>query len=301
MDIAMIGLGKMGNNMSVRLLNDKHRVVVFDLNKDVVKELAGKGAVAADDLADVVKKLNGPGPKVIWLMLPGQGPIEKSLEVLVPLLAKGDVIIDGGNSKFTMAQERSKRLAEKGIGYLDAGTSGGLWGLKFGYCLMVGGDKESFAKAEPIIKTLAPPNGYHHCGASGSGHFTKMVHNGIEYGMMQAYAEGFELLSKSGFDLDLAKIADLWGQGSVVRSWLLELLADALKADPKLEHVKGYVEDTGEGRWTVEQAIEKAVPMPVITEALFARFRSRQNEDTAFGSKINAALRNQFGGHAIKK
>jgi 6-phosphogluconate dehydrogenase len=301
MDIAMIGLGKMGNNMSVRLLNDKHRVVVFDLNKDVVKELAGKGAVAADDLADVVKKLNGPGPKVIWLMLPGQGPIEKSLEVLVPLLAKGDVIIDGGNSKFTMAQERSKRLAEKGIGYLDAGTSGGLWGLKFGYCLMVGGDKESFAKAEPIIKTLAPPNGYHHCGASGSGHFTKMVHNGIEYGMMQAYAEGFELLSKSGFDLDLAKIADLWGQGSVVRSWLLELLTDALKADPKLEHVKGYVEDTGEGRWTVEQAIEKAVPMPVITEALFARFRSRQNEDTAFGSKINAALRNQFGGHAIKK
>jgi 6-phosphogluconate dehydrogenase len=298
MDIAMIGLGKMGNNMSVRLLEGKHRVVVFDVNKDVVAEVAGKGAVAATSLQDAVAKL--PSPRVIWLMLPGQF-VEGTLTTLTPLLAKGDVLIDGGNSKFTLAQERSKRLAEKGIHYLDAGTSGGLWGLKFGYCLMVGGNAEGFKIAEPAIRTLAPPNGYLYCGASGSGHFTKMVHNGIEYGMMQAYAEGFELLEKSGFDLDLPKVADLWGQGSVVRSWLLELLADALKKDPKLANIKGWADDTGEGRWTVEQAIEKAVPMPVITEALFARFRSRQDVDTAFGSKVIAALRNEFGGHAVKK
>jgi 6-phosphogluconate dehydrogenase len=299
MDLAMIGLGKMGNNMTVRLLNDHHRVVAFDLNKDVVQELEGKGAVAAADLKDVITKL--PSPKIVWLMLPSQGAIEKTLEAVVPLMSKGDILIDGGNSKFTLAQERSKRLHETGIAFLDAGTSGGLWGLQFGYCLMVGGDREAFLKAEPIFKSLAPPNGYLHCGASGSGHYTKMVHNGIEYGMMQAYAEGFELLQKSGFELPLEKVADLWGQGSVVRSWLLELLADALKKDPKLAGIKGYAEDTGEGRWTVEQAIEKAVPMPVITEALFARFRSRQNEDTAFGSKIVAALRNEFGGHAVKK
>ena len=299
MDIAMIGLGKMGNNMSVRLLNDKHRVVVFDLNKDVVKELAGKGAVAADDLADVVKKLNGSGPKVIWLMLPGQGPIEKSLEVLVPLLAKGDVIIDGGNSKFTMAQERSKRLAEKGIGYLDAGTSGGIWGLKNGYCLMVGGEKEAFAKAEPVMKTLAPPNGYHHCGPSGSGHFTKMVHNGIEYGMMQAYGEGFELLHASEFQLDLHKVAQVWNQGSVVRSWLLELAERAFEAEGSdLAHIKGYVADSGEGRWTIQEAIAHDVPMTVLAHSLFARFTSRQED--SYAMKVAAALRNQFGGHEVK-
>jgi 6-phosphogluconate dehydrogenase len=289
----------MGNNMSVRLMNDKHRVVVFDLNQEVVKELVGKGAVTGSDLKDVVSKL--PSPKVVWLMLPGQGPIESTLATIVPLMSKGDVIIDGGNSKYTLAQERSKRLADKGIAFLDAGTSGGLWGLKFGYCLMVGGDAEAFKKTESIFKTLAPPNGYLYCGASGSGHFTKMVHNGIEYGMMQAYAEGFELLQKSGFNLDLPKVADLWGQGSVVRSWLLELLTDAFKKDPKLEGIKGWADDTGEGRWTVEAAIEHAVPMPVITESLFARFRSRQDQDTAFGSKIIAALRNEFGGHAVKK
>jgi 6-phosphogluconate dehydrogenase len=298
MDIAMIGLGRMGFNMSLRLLEGKHRVVVFDVNAQAVKDLAAKGAVAASDLKDAVSKL--PSPKVVWLMLPGQF-VQPSIDTLSTVLGKGDVLIDGGNSKFTDAQARSKKLAEAGIAYLDAGTSGGLWGLKFGYCLMVGGDAAAFKIAEPAIKTLAPENGYHYCGASGSGHFTKMVHNGIEYGMMQAYAEGFELMQKSGFDLDLAKIADLWGQGSVVRSWLLELLADALKKDPKLNGVKGWADDTGEGRWTVEQAIEKAVPMPVITEALFARFRSRQDVDTAFGSKIIAALRNEFGGHAIKK
>lgn len=301
MDIAMVGLGRMGFNMSLRLLGGGHRVVVFDLNRKAVDDLAAKGAVPAADLADVAKKLGTNGPRAIWMMLPGQDPIDASIAALLPHLTAGDVLIDGGNSKFTLAQARSKALLEKGIHFLDAGTSGGVWGLQNGYCLMVGGDPKAFATVESAVKTLAPVDGYLHTGASGSGHFTKMVHNGIEYGLMQAYAEGFELMSKSGFDTNLAGVADLWGKGSVVRSWLLELLANALHEDPKLENVKGYVEDTGEGRWTVEQAIEKAVPMPVITEALFARFRSRQNEDTAFGSKINAALRKQFGGHAIKK
>ena len=298
MDIAMIGLGRMGFNMSQRLLEGKHRVVVYDVNAQAVKDLAAKGAVAATDLKDAVGKLSSP--KVVWMMLPGQF-VQPTIDTLTPLLSKGDVLIDGGNSKFTEDQARSKKLAEAGIHYLDAGTSGGLWGLKYGYCLLVGGDAQAFKVAEPAIKTLAPEKGYLYCGASGSGHFTKMVHNGIEYGMMQAYAEGFELLEKSGFNLDLPKVADLWGQGSVVRSWLLELLTDALKKDPKLTGIKGWADDTGEGRWTVEQAIEKAVPMPVITEALFARFRSRQDVDTAFGSKIIAALRNEFGGHAVKK
>jgi 6-phosphogluconate dehydrogenase len=299
MDVAMVGLGRMGHNMSLRLLKDGHRVVAFDLNREAVAGLAAQGAVGATDLAQLAGSLGKP--KVVWMMLPSQGAIEKTLDALVPLLSPGDLLIDGGNSKFTLAQERSRRLAEKGIAFLDAGTSGGVWGLQYGYCLMVGGDAAAFRTAEPLFKSLAPPNGYLHCGASGSGHYTKMVHNGIEYGMMQAYAEGFELLGKSGFELPLEKVADLWGQGSVVRSWLLELLAAALKKDPRLEGIKGYAEDTGEGRWTVEQAIEKAVPMPVITEALFARFRSRQNEDTALGSKIVAALRNEFGGHAVKK
>jgi len=298
MDIAMIGLGKMGFNMSLRLLQGKHRVVVYDVNAKTVAELAEKGAVGATDLKDLVSKL--PSPKVVWMMLPNQF-VDATIDQVAPLLAKGDVLIDGGNSKFTHDQERSKKLAEAGIHYLDAGTSGGVWGLQVGYCLMVGGDEAGFKLAEPAVKTLAPERGYLYCGASGSGHFTKMVHNGIEYGMMQAYAEGFELLEKSGFDLDLSKVADLWGQGSVIRSWLLELMVDAFKKDPHLEKIKGWADDTGEGRWTVEQAIEKAVPMPVITEALFARFRSRQNQDNAFGSKVIAALRNEFGGHAVKK
>jgi len=298
MDIAMIGLGRMGFNMSVRLMQGGHRVVAYDVNPDTVKEIAAKGAVGASSLEDAVSKL--PSPKVVWMMIPNQF-VEGTLDKLAPLLGKGDVLIDGGNSKFTLDQARSARVAERGISYLDAGTSGGVWGLTVGYCLMVGGDPEAFKIAEPALKTLAPPNGYLYCGKSGAGHYTKMVHNGIEYGMMQAYAEGFHLLEKSGFDLDLAKVADLWGQGSVIRSWLLELMVDAFKKDPHLEKITGWSDDTGEGRWTVEQAIEKAVPMPVITEALFARFRSRENQDNAFGNKVIAALRNEFGGHAVKK
>ena len=233
-------------------------------------------------------------------MLPYGDATQAAIDELTPLLDEGDILIDGGNSPFQHDIERGAQLQAKGIRYLDAGTSGGVWGLEVGYCLMVGGDKSAFEHIEPLLKTLAPPgHGYEYCGGHGSGHFVKMVHNGIEYGMMQAYAEGFELLEATEWDLDLASIADLWNQGSVVRSWLLELAADAFKKDPGLEHITGYVEDTGEGRWTVEQAIAHSVPMPAISAALFTRFRSRQAD--TFSGKVLAALRNEFGGHAVKE
>jgi 6-phosphogluconate dehydrogenase len=232
-------------------------------------------------------------------MLPYGAATQAAIDELVPLLEPGDVLVDGGNSPFQLDIERGAALAEHGIRYLDAGTSGGVWGLEVGYCLMVGGERSAYDHVEPLLRTLAPPgHGYDYTGGHGSGHFVKMVHNGIEYGMMQAYAEGFELLEATEWDLDMAKIADLWNQGSVVRSWLLELAADAFRKDPGLEHITGYVEDTGEGRWTVEQAIQHSVPMPVIAASLFARFRSRQ-QDT-FSGKVLAALRNEFGGHAVK-
>jgi 6-phosphogluconate dehydrogenase len=298
MEVAMVGLGRMGGNMARRLLRGGHRVVVWNRTYAKAEELGAEGAEPVAQLTDVVKALSAP--RAIWIMLPYGDATQAAIDELTPLLDEGDILIDGGNSPFQHDIERGAQLQAKGIRYLDAGTSGGVWGLEVGYCLMVGGDKSAFEHLEPLLATLAPPgHGYEYCGGHGSGHFVKMVHNGIEYGMMQAYAEGFELLEATEWDLDLASIADLWNQGSVVRSWLLELAADALKKDPGLEHITGYVEDTGEGRWTVEQAIAHSVPMPAISAALFTRFRSRQAD--TFSGKVLAALRNEFGGHAVKE
>jgi 6-phosphogluconate dehydrogenase len=273
-------------------------VVVWNRTYAKAEELGAEGAEPVRTLSDVVAAL--PQPRVIWLMLPYGDATQAAIDELVPLLAEGDILVDGGNSPFQLDVERGAALAAKNIRYLDAGTSGGVWGLEVGYCLMVGGERSAFEHIEPLLRTLAPPgHGYEYCGGHGSGHFVKMVHNGIEYGMMQAYAEGFELLEATEWDLDLASIADLWNQGSVVRSWLLELAADAFKKDPGLEKITGFVDDTGEGRWTVEQAIAHSVPMPAITSALFMRFRSRQAD--TFSGKVLAALRNEFGGHAVKE
>jgi 6-phosphogluconate dehydrogenase len=296
MKIGMVGLGKMGGNMTERLLLGKHEVVVFDRSAESVQNATKKGAAASSGLSDMVGKL--PERKIVWLMVPSGKPVDENIAELVKVLKKGDIIIDGGNSNWRETQKRGLELAGKGIHYIDCGTSGGIWGLKNGYCLMYGGDKDACAYLEPIFKTLAPPNGYHYCGTSGAGHFTKMVHNGIEYGMMQAYAEGFEIMQKSPFNLNLGAVSKLWMQGSVVRSWLLELMVTAFESDPKLEAIKGYVEDSGEGRWTIQTAIDFDVPAPVITASLFERFHSRQSE--SFAAKCLAALRNQFGGHAVK-
>jgi 6-phosphogluconate dehydrogenase len=298
MDVAMVGLGRMGANMARRLLRGGHRVVVWNRTFAKAEELGAEGAEPVRELADVVAALEAP--RAIWIMLPYGDVTQAAIDELTPLLDEGDVLIDGGNSPFQHDIERGAQLQAKGIRYLDAGTSGGVWGLEVGYCLMVGGDRSAFDHVEPLLATLAPPgHGYEYCGGHGSGHFVKMVHNGVEYGMMQAYAEGFELLHATEWDLDLASIADLWNHASVVRSWLLELAADAFEKDPGLEQITGYVDDTGEGRWTVEQAIAHSVPMPAIASALFMRFRSRQ--DDTFSGKVLAALRNEFGGHAVKE
>jgi 6-phosphogluconate dehydrogenase len=296
MRLAMIGLGKMGYNMTLRLLQGGHEVVAVDRNLDVARELAGKGAVFAESIADAVGKMQGP--RVAWVMVPAQ-VTDAVINELGERLSKGDVLIDGGNSNWHDSRARAEKLAAKGIQWCDAGTSGGVWGLKNGYCLMVGGAPEAVKICEPIFKTLAPENGYAHVGAAGAGHYVKMVHNGIEYGLMQAYAEGFEIMKTSPYGLDLHNIASIWGQGSVVRSWLLELLTDALAKDAELKSLKGWVEDSGEGRWTVQASIDQNVPAPVITLSLLTRFRSRQEE--SYGAKILAALRNEFGGHAVKK
>ena len=297
MELGFVGLGKMGMNMVTRLQRDKHRVVVYDRTADLVKQAEGVGCVGATSLADLVSKLTAP--KAVWIMVPSGQPTEDTVQAVAALLKPGDTIIDGGNTKFHDDVRRAAELKAKGMHYVDAGTSGGVWGLKIGYCLMVGGDKEPVKRLEPIFTTLAPENGWAHMGSYGAGHYVKMVHNGIEYSMMQGYAEGFELMAKSTYNLDLAKIADLWMHGSVVRSWLLELAADALAQDPRLEQLKGYVQDSGEGRWMVLDAIEKDVAVPTLTAALFTRFRSRQ-QDT-FAEKMLAALRNAFGGHAVRR
>jgi 6-phosphogluconate dehydrogenase len=296
MRLAMIGLGKMGYNMTLRLVQGGHEVVAIDRNVDVARELGSKGAIFAESVASGVAKLTGP--RVAWVMVPDK-VTDPVIDELAGLLSKGDVVIDGGNSNWKDSRVRAEKLAAKGILFCDAGTSGGVWGLKNGYCLMVGGTPEAVQLCEPIFKTLAPANGYAHVGAPGAGHYTKMVHNGIEYGLMQAYAEGFEIMKTSPYGLDLHKIASIWGHGSVVRSWLLELLESALKDDTDLKGIRGYVEDSGEGRWTVQASIDQNVPAPVITLSLQTRFRSRQEE--SYGAKLLSALRNQFGGHAIKK
>ena len=296
MQLGMIGLGRMGGNMVRRLLQGGHQVVAYNRSPQPVQELEKLGATAAYSLKELVEKLTPP--RSVWVMVPAGKPTAEMVTALAALLTAGDTIIEGGNSHYQEDAARAAELKQKNIHYLDAGTSGGIWGLKVGYCLMVGGEREVFERHEPLFRTLAPENGYGYMGSHGAGHYVKMIHNGIEYGMMQAYAEGFELLYKSDFKLDLPAIAQLWMQGSVVRSWLLELAASALEKDPQLAQIEGYVEDSGEGRWTILDALEKDVPAPVITQSLFTRFRSRQEE--SFGEKLLAALRNEFGGHAVK-
>ncbi|HSL94594.1 MAG TPA: decarboxylating 6-phosphogluconate dehydrogenase [Thermoleophilia bacterium] len=298
MDVAMIGLGRMGANMARRLLRGGHRVVVYNRTFARAEELAAEGAEPVRELADVVAAL--APPRVVWLMLPHGETTQQAIDELAPRLEPGDILIDGGNAFFKEDIARGTALAERGLRYLDVGTSGGVWGLEVGYCMMVGGERSAFEHVEPLLRTLAPPgDGYGHMGGHGAGHVVKMVHNGVEYGMMQAYGEGFELLEAAPWDLDLGQIAALWNNGSVVRSWLLELAADAFAEDPQLEGIRGYVEDTGEGRWTVEQSIELGVPLPVIAMSLYLRFRSRQ--DDSFSARVLAALRQEFGGHAVKE
>ena len=297
MELGMIGLGRMGANMTERLVRGGHRLISYDRSNEAVQRVVDKGAVGVNSLGDFVKQLGQP--RAIWLMVPSGDPVDQTIDQLLPTLAKGDILIDGGNSNYKDSIRRAEKIKSHGLHFIDAGTSGGVWGLQNGYCMMIGGEKATVDRLAPIFTTLAPPNGYLHVGPNGAGHFVKMIHNGIEYGMLQAYGEGFELLKASQFDLDLGKISHLWNQGSVVRSWLLELAESAFEKDPKLSAIRGYVEDSGEGRWTVEEAIEKSVPAPVLMLSLFARFASRQ--DDSFSAKVIAALRNEFGGHAVKK
>ncbi|MGB9205076.1 MAG: decarboxylating 6-phosphogluconate dehydrogenase [Terriglobales bacterium] len=328
MQLGMVGLGRMGANMTRRLMRGGHTMVVSDLSADAVKSIAGEGAVASSSLDDLVGKLNSP--RAVWIMVPSGDPTEKTVQALVGCMQAGDTIIDGGNSYFKDDVRRSKICAAKGVHYVDVGTSGGVWGLERGYCMMIGGPKEAVQRLDPIFKTLAPgrgdiprtpgrdkmagaaastaEDGYIHCGPSGSGHFVKMVHNGIEYGMMQAYAEGFDIFKNATskelpedirYDLNLPDIAEVWRRGSVVSSWLLDLTAMALAENPTLAEYSGFVQDSGEGRWTIQAAIEEAVPAEVLTAALYTRFRSRQ--DHTFAEKMLSAMRQKFGGHVEPK
>ena len=288
MQLGMVGLGRMGGNMAKRLRRGGHEVIGYTRNRAVSD---------VDSLSGLVDGLNAP--RTVWLMIPAGDPTEQAIRELADLLQAGDLIVDGGNSNFRDSMRRGAELEKRGLLFADAGTSGGIWGLEVGYCLMVGGSEEGFRRIEPALKTLAPDDGYAHVGPVGAGHFTKMVHNGIEYAMLQAYAEGFEILEASQFDLDLRRIASLWNHGSVVRSWLLELAERAFAKDPDLSHIRGYVDDSGEGRWTVFEAINEDVAAPTIAASLFARFVSRQ--DDSFAMRVIAALRNEFGGHAVKE
>ena len=298
MRIGMVGLGRMGMNMALRLVRDGHVVTAFDRSPEMTKKAEGLGIKGAYTLEALASAL--PSPRAVWLMVPAGEAVDSTIAALKKGLVPGDIIIDGGNSFYKDSLRRHEELAAIGIHFIDAGVSGGIWGLTEGYCIMAGGDKAVFGSLEPIFKSLAEEGGYLLCGGPGSGHFVKMAHNGIEYGLMEAYAEGFELMKASGYgeDLDLKNIARLWMRGSVVRSWLLELLETALSRDPGLEAISGFVEDSGEGRWTVKEAVDLSVSMPVITEALFRRFRSRQ--DDSFAEKVLAALRKEFGGHSVK-
>lgn len=298
MELGITGLGRMGANMARRWLRSGYRVIVHNRSRGPIDELAAAGATPAYTFEELVAAL--APPRAIWVMLPAGDVTERAIETLAGLMSPGDTIIDAGNTMYKDDMRRAEALKTRGIQYIDQGTSGGIWGLELGYCLMVGGEPDVVARLEPAFRALAPENGYLHCGPVGSGHFVKMVHNGVEYGMMQAYAEGFDIMrSKTEFNLDMHKIAAVWNHGSVVRSWLLELAEEAFRQDPGLESIKGYVEDSGEGRWTIQSAIELDVPAPVITLSLFERFHSRQPE--SFAAKVLAALRKGFGGHAVKQ
>ena len=297
MKLAMIGLGRMGMNMAKRLLKGGHQVIAYNRTPEKTKQLVKDGAIGAYSLKEVVEQLQPP--RIAWIMLPAGQAVDDHINQLKDLLEPGDIVIDGGNTYYKDDIRRAKLLEEKGIRFMDAGVSGGIWGLQIGYCLMIGGEQDTFKQLEPIFKALAPEEGYLYCGATGAGHFVKMVHNGIEYGMMQAYGEGFEILEASEYaeSLNYADVAHLWNQGSVVRSWLLELAEEAFRKDEKLSDIKGYVEDSGEGRWTIQQALETGVPAQVITLSLLRRFRSRQEDP--FTDRVVAALRREFGGHAV--
>ncbi len=298
MKIGLIGLGKMGGNMLKRLKIDNHEIVAFDLNKDFVKKAEEDGGIGASSIEDLISKLEKP--RNVWIMVPHGKPTDETINKLLDLLDKDDLIIDGGNSHFTESIKNSEKCEKKGIHFVDAGVSGGIWGLKIGYNLMVGGPEKAVKRVEPVFISLAPENGYAHVGGSGAGHFVKMIHNALEYVMLQGIGEAFECMFRSDFNIDLQKVANLWNNGAVVRSWLLELAADAFKEEGNsLEKIAPYVDDSGTARWTSEYAIQNAIPVPTITLSLYERFASRQ--DNPFSAKVIAALRNQFGGHAVKE
>ena len=299
MEMGMVGLGRMGGNMVLRLMKRGHRMIAYDRSVDAINEKASQGAVAAFSLEEFVQKFQSK-PRVMWVMVPAGDPTTQAIDQLVALGDPGDIIIDGGNTNWKVAMQDCARVKSTGMHYMDAGTSGGIWGLAYGYCLMVGAEPEIYDHCLPLLRDLAPDDGgLVRTGPEGSGHFVKMIHNGVEYGLMQAYAEGFQVmkLSKSFPGMNMQAIAEAWRTGSVVRSWLLDLIARGLEQDPDLAGIKGWVEDTGEGRWTVEAAIEESVPVPIIAESLFARFRSRM--ENTFGDRMLAMMRNQFGGHAV--
>jgi 6-phosphogluconate dehydrogenase len=297
MDIGFVGLGRMGLNMTIRLQRAGHRVSAWDRNAGPVAEAKAHGARGAASLDALVDSL--PAPRAIWAMIPAGKPVDDLLDTLATRLQPGDLVVDGGNSNYKDSKRRFERMKAAGFDFVDAGVSGGIWGLENGYCMMLGGEPRAITRLEPVLASLAPRDGWRHVGRAGAGHFSKMIHNGIEYGLMQAYAEGFELLRASDYGYDLEQIAHLWNQGGVVRSWLLELAERAFAKDPGLEKIQGYVEDSGEGRWTLLEAIDRAVPAPVLALSLFRRFRSRQED--AFSDRVLAALRAEFGGHAVKE
>ncbi len=296
MQLGLIGLGRMGSGMTLRLLQGGHQVMVYDRVPEAGAALAGKGATVSGSLEDLGQQLEAP--RVVWLMIPAGPPVDDAIQRLSGTLSPGDIIIDGGNSNYKDSIRRAETLRSQQIEFLDVGVSGGIWGLKVGFNLMAGGNQASFKQVEPIFQTLAPPDGYAYVGPSGAGHYAKMVHNGIEYSMLQGYAEGFEILKAAPFGFDLLQLARLWNHGSVIRSWLLELAQAAFERDPQLSRIRGYVDDSGEGRWTLQEAIDHAVPAPALAMSLFMRFRSRQ--DDSFSDKVIAALRNEFGGHPVK-